>query len=162
MNVNDASIPINGPEAIASIRAAFSAWDGVQGPADDYFTVNRTGGAARPDLDGNNTVGWVKIVPRSVLGATWAWADADTGEIVEADFFYNAFHKWDVFSVCDEQDKYEVGDVGTHEVGHMLGLDHLSDANAYATRYPTASKGEVRKQTLTDADKQGYKDAGGY
>jgi hypothetical protein len=69
---------------------------------------------------------------------------------------YNAFHRWDVFSACDASGKFEVANIGTHEVGHTVGLDHLSDGGAYATMYPTASKGEERKQTLTDGDKSSW------
>ena len=71
ININPGSIPINQAAAIGAIRDSFGAWDAVSGTATDYFTVNSTGGASGPAFDGNNTVGWVKIVPRSVLAATW-------------------------------------------------------------------------------------------
>ena len=160
-NINDGSIPGDKAAAIGAIRDSFKAWDAVSGTDSDYFTVNGTGGASRPAFDRNNTVGWVKIVPRSVLAAAWVWVDG-SGNVVEADVFYNAFHKWGVFTVCDEQSRYEVGNVGTHEFGHVVGLDHLSDPNAFATMYPSAAKGEVRKQTLTTGDANGYTAAGGY
>ncbi len=160
-NINPGSIPGDKAAAIGAIDAAFNAWDSVS-TASVYFTVNDTGGASRPAFDGNNTVGWVKIVPRSVLAGAWVWVDNTTGKVVQADVFYNAFHKWAAFTVCDDQDRYEVGNVGTHEFGHVVGLDHLSDTEAYATMYPSAAKGEIRKQTLTDGDKSGYTAAGGY
>ena len=42
--------------------------------------------------------------------------------------------------------------VGTHEVGHVIGLAHVQDKDAMATMYPSAGKGEVKKQTLTPGD----------
>ncbi|MEE9248527.1 MAG: matrixin family metalloprotease [Dehalococcoidia bacterium] len=159
--INDGSIPGDKSAAIVAIHAAFDAWDNVS-DVGTYFTVEDSGGASRPAFDGINTVGWVKIVPRSVLAGAWVWVDNNTNEVVQVDVFYNAFHKWAAFTVCDAQGRYEVGNVGTHEFGHVVGLDHLSDANAYATMYPSAAKGEVRKQTLTAGDAAGYTDAGGY
>ena len=159
-NINDGSIPINKTEARQAIRNSFDAWDDVS-PIGTYFAVNNTGGASRPVFDGNNSVGWVKIVPRSVLAAAWVWTDADDN-VVQADVFFNAFHKWGVLSGCDEPGKYDVGNVGTHEFGHVVGLDHLADSGAFATMYPSASKGEIRKRSLTAGDAAGYTDAGGY
>ena len=133
--------------------------------AANYFNVNDTGGAPRPAADGINTVGWVKIIPKNVLAAAWVWGvENEDGSVTvtEADIFYNDFHKWGVFSTCDAEGRFEVGNVGTHEVGHVVGLDHLSDPDSYATMYPLAPKGEVRKQTLTAGDEAGYTAAGGY
>ncbi len=159
-NVNRDSIPIDKDAATTAIQQSFQAWDAA-GDTGQYFTVNATGGAARPAADGNNTVGWAYIVPRNVLAATWTWTDA-SGAIVEADIFYNLHQPWGVFTTCNAQDRYEVGNVGTHEVGHAVGLDHLSDTAGHATMYPSAPRGEVKKRTLTAGDKSGYTAAGGY
>ena len=48
--------------------------------------------------------------------------------------------------------------VGTHEVGHVVGLGHLEDANAMATMYPSAPKGEIKKRSLTTGDRDGAND----
>ena len=159
-NINDGSIPIDKQAAIGAIRDSFTAWDAVSGTDSDFFQVNDTGGASRPAADGNNSVGWLKLIPRKTLAATWTWTDQN-GVVVESDIYFNAFHKWGVFSECDAQGRFEVGNIGVHEVGHAAGLDHLSDPNSYATLYPSGSKGEVRKQTLTAGDKSGYLAAGG-
>lgn len=160
-NINQNSIPFkNKAPATQAIHDSFNAWDGVD-TTNTYFTVNDTGGASGPAADGNNTVGWVYIVPRTVLAATWVWTD-ESNTVLQADVFFNRYHKWGVFLNCNEQGTYEVGNVGTHEVGHTAGLDHLSDPNAYATMYPTAPKGETRKRTLTNGDAAGYVAAGGY
>jgi hypothetical protein len=162
--INPSSIPsyLDASQVIAAIKASFAAWDKAGG-ARQYFTVNGTGGAAGPALDGNNTVGWAYIVPTTVLAATWVWTD-NNGVVQQADVFFNAFQKWGILSACNSptNEAYDVQNVGTHEAGHTVGLKHLRDPNGYATMYPTASKGEVRKRTLTTGDIAGYRVAGGY
>jgi hypothetical protein len=163
-NINPSSIPsyLNASQVIDAIKASFAAWDNAGGPS-PYFTVNDTGGAAGPASDRNNTVGWAYIVPTTVLAATWVWTNNE-GVVQEADVFFNAFQTWGILSACNSPTNkaYDVQDVGTHEAGHTVGLDHLRDPNGYATMYPTASKGEVRKRTPTTGDIKGYKAAGGY
>lgn len=160
-NMNRDSIPIGKDTTTEAIHDSFNAWDAVS-PAVTYFTVNNTGGAVRPAADGNNTVGWVFIVPTNILAGAWVWVDEATNTVAQADIFYNSFHKWGVFTSCNAEGKYEVGNVGTHEVGHVVALNHLSDPQAYATMYPSAPKGEVRKRTPTTGDIVGYIAVGGY
>jgi len=151
--VNDASIPIDRTAALQAIGDSFAAWDGATPLA--YFSVSDTGGAARPAQDGVNSVGWAKLAPKSALAATWTWTDA-SGRIVEADVFFNSLHSWGVLSACGSASVYDVADVGTHEAGHTVGLDHLSDPGRLATMYPSAPRGEVRKRTLTTGDASGF------
>lgn len=160
-NINQGSIPIDKTSAIAAIHGAFSTWDAV-GNGQTYFTLNDTGGAARPAADGNNTIGWARIVPKNTLAATWVWVDPATNKVAETDMFFNTLWSWGVYTTCNAQSRIEVGDIGTHEAGHTVGLDHLKDANAYATMYPSAPAGEVRKRTLTPGDANGYLAVGGF
>ena len=160
-NINENTVSGAHVGAIHSSFTGSTSWD----PDGSHFTINDSGGAARPEADGNNSIGWLKIVLRSVLAATWSWGieDADGKvTITETDIYFNAFQEWDAFAGCDAAGKFEVANVGTHEIGHTVGLDHLSDSGAYATMYPSASKGEVRKQTLTAGDQSGYAAAGAH
>ncbi len=152
-NIRDVSYPIDPATTEAAIMDSFAAWENVTGAS--LFTIYTSGGRPGPAADGNNTVGWVKIVPRSVLAATWIWTE--NGVVTDVDIFYNLFHKWANLSVCDEVGRFDVGNVGTHEVGHVIGLAHLEDEFAMATMYPSAPKGEVKKRTLTTGDVVGAK-----
>lgn len=154
-NINYGSIPIDKNAAVTAITNSFTTWGNAVGKS--LFAVNSTGGASGPAADGNNTVGWVGIVPTYVLAGAWIWTTDINGveTVTDADIFYNLFSKWGVFSVCNAQSKFEVQNVGTHEVGHVVGLGHVSDPGAMATMYPSAPKGEVKKQTLTTGDING-------
>ena len=139
-------------DTITAIKNSFAAWESSTGVV---VGINELGGASGPAEDGNHSVGWVKIVPRSVLAATWVWAE--NGIVTDVDIFYNAFHKWDNLTTCGGN-RFDVENVGTHEVGHVVGLGHLEDANAMATMYPSAPKGEIKKRSLTTGDRDGAND----
>jgi hypothetical protein len=158
-NINRDTIPsyLDASQVIAAIKASFEAWD-TAGGENPYFTVKDSGGARRPAFDGINTVAWLGM-RSGWLAATWVWTD-NAGFVQQADIFFNRAYTWGVFDKCDAQPAFEVGNVGTHEVGHTVGLDHLD--NSYATMYPYASSGEVRKRTPTTGDVAGYTAAGGY
>jgi hypothetical protein len=156
--INEASIPIdNKSQVIATLQDSFQAWETATGKT--LFDVESSPeAAATPAADQNNTVGWVKIVPKNVLAATWIWTvEVDGTDYVEdVDVFYNAFQPWGVLTDCSgTETRFDIGNVGVHEIGHVIGLDHVSDASAMATMYPSAPKGEVKKRTLTTSDMNG-------
>ncbi len=64
----------------------------------------------RPDLD-------------RVLGATSFLLDATTGEILEADVFFNTRFNWSV-APSGEAGRVDLESVMLHEIGHLLGLGH--------------------------------------
>jgi hypothetical protein len=72
--------------------------------------VSTLGFEARPDLD-------------RVLGATSFVIDTTTGDIVEADVFFNTTFAWSV-SAAGEPGRYDLESIATHEIGHLLGLGH--------------------------------------
>jgi hypothetical protein len=91
----------------------------------------------------------------------------DGTHIIETDLFYNLKYTWAVnpmiepgSTLCGEQ--FDIQAVGTHEIGHKLGLAHVADdgnpANGDetdATMFGAAAKGELKKQTLTPGDVEG-------
>ena len=64
----------------------------------------------RPDLD-------------RVLGATSFFLDQRTGEIIEADVFFNARFNWST-AAAGESGRVDLESVALHEIGHLLGLGH--------------------------------------
>ena len=152
MKVNTSTFPSSvAGGALSALQGAGNAWNAVRG---GYFSISGGSSKTGPAQDGENSTGWTKLVPRKVLAATWTWADAN-GRIVEADVFYNNSHPWAVLSSCGGS-SFDVRDIGTHELGHAVGLSHFSDAGAQATMYPSAPAGEVRKNTLTTGDRAAF------
>ena len=95
------------------------------------------------------------------IGVTTTTYNSRTGEILDADIELN-----DVsynFSACTPPEagcivSYDVQNTITHELGHVLGLDHppTSQAGASeATMYYSAPRGETKKRDLEADDEEG-------
>lgn len=84
-------------------------------------------------------------IDANTLGLTTRTYDANTGEIVGADIQINTADA--DFGVAMETDKYDLQSVLTHELGHVIGLDHWPDPNA--VMFGQFSSGETRRD-LTD------------
>ncbi len=153
-------------DAFDAIDAGITTWENAvddAGLVDFNFNAD---GTAAPSRDNTNVIGWRRISPRSTLAATWIWDDGN-GTILEADIFYNVAHKWAVNGAIQPGDEtcgsnFDIQAIGTHEIGHLLGLGHTADdgdvnngAELDATMAPTAAKKELMKQTLTQGDADG-------
>ena len=152
LHVNDGTLPsgVNVNSANSALSTAESSWNG----AGAKLSFATDGSETRPAQDGTSTIGWAHLVPKNVLAATWTWVDS-SNHVVEADLFYNNAHPWATLATCPSSPtgNFDVADIGTHEMGHVLGLSHYSDSAAQATMYPSAPSDEVRKVTLTAGDK---------
>jgi hypothetical protein len=92
----------------ASVSAQFVGFTSAN--PDEEDSQNTLGFQARPDLD-------------RVLGSTSFLFDDVTGEIVEADIFFNASFPWSV-STTGETGKFDLESIILHETGHLFGLGH--------------------------------------
>lgn len=152
------------------IRTSFLSWTILDG-VDLTFNESKDSGEAG-SRDGRNTIAWVSEdwdglyfnPPSNALAVTLSSFDSSTGAIVDADIYFNA----ETFSWADIQDPevegsfVDVRNIATHEIGHMLGLDHSSvnffesDPELYeATMYYASGAGEIRRRTPKDDDRWG-------
>jgi len=158
MHLNTATIP-TGLNASPAIQAAVNAWNAAGSTVgqSDLLSLTTSGTSETgPGQNGTSTIGFAKLAPKNVLAATWTWVDG-ANHIIEADLFFNTMNPWAVLGPCIQgtttaTGKFDVADIATHELGHALGLNHISDANAQATMYPSAPSDEIRKTTLTGGD----------
>jgi hypothetical protein len=80
----------------------------------------------------------------NTLAKTTVTFDAETGEIFDADIEIN--HAYNNFTISDEVIEYDLESVLTHEVGHLIGLDHTPDFSA--TMYAGYDPGSVEQRSL--------------
>jgi hypothetical protein len=94
--------------AEVSIAAEFVGFTNAEPFDDDDMSV--IGFRSRPDLE-------------RTLGAATFNVDSVTGEVREADIFFNTTFGWSVAANGDAP-RFDVESIGVHEIGHLLGLGH--------------------------------------
>jgi hypothetical protein len=122
--ISDCGVPGVSPlEFRAAVDRAFATWQAVPTASVTYEFAGFTG--ARPlEDDGASTLGFVERPDLDrVLGSTEFLVDTGTGELLEADIFFNAAFPWSTAST-GESGRYDVESVAVHEIGHLSGLGH--------------------------------------
>jgi hypothetical protein len=114
---------VTAPQFETEVERAFATWDAVPTASISSQFVGFT--SALPSQQDNLTVLGFEAEPdlERVLGATSFVVDFLTGDIIEADVFFNTIFTWSV-APAGETGRFDVQSVALHEIGHLLGLGH--------------------------------------
>jgi len=184
------------PEVTSAVTGAAAAWSAGANPCTfiDVEVTAASGPAARATNDRRNAIiprstSWCRLavtgscdptVPYdpAALALTSVSARTSTGEIVDADIEINAFHfLWaDRVAHPELTDRHDLQNAVTHEIGHLLGLEHSCFSGGGATRpndhagqpipdcanasasvaattmFPSSLPGDVERRTLAPDD----------
>ena len=144
-------------DPVAAVNDAVEAWDVVT--ADELFSYGGITEKSWYEEDEQNTVSWVKFIPRNYIAVAVMWYDPETMIIWEFDIVFNTFHKWGIDPIKEDGDTikaFDIQNIATHEFGHPVGLDDVYDEiYSELTMYGYSSKGETKKCSLEDGDIDG-------
>jgi len=115
------------------------------GVVTDPYTLDNINQVSFGDLD-EGTIA-VTVIWGVWNGPSWR------REIVAWDQVFNTDYAW---SDHGETDKMDYENISTHELGHSIGLADIYDASCgEVTMYGYGTEGEIKKQTLDQADVDG-------
>ncbi|MGH9434218.1 MAG: matrixin family metalloprotease [Terriglobia bacterium] len=176
-NVDDTSGANPLPVATA-LANAFAAWQGAQlkGQSVTTLSVRQGPNSAKTDPDQTDCTNLITFVPSSSVDfATGTIATttvtsvfgpvpstyncgstplqtASPSQIIDADIAFNPQYQFST-STPSLPGHYDLQSIATHEVGHLLGLEH--DGIAHAVMYPFGDSGIGQTRTLSTDDVAG-------
>lgn len=136
----------NGSEFTA-VRAAFQTWQNIP-TADIRFDYKGTTPVRTAGRDGLNLISFSDDstpLGSSTIAATFSYFKNDLGTVVfdESDIIFNTALD---FSTSGEENKFDIHSVLTHEIGHLLGLDHSGLVSSVMV--PFAASGQLDQRKL--------------
>jgi hypothetical protein len=152
------------PTARDAIVGAFGAWLSTHASL-PQVTVDSS---SQPGVAAQDGVNRLLLGPITVAGyeralaITIAYADDDTGEILEADTIFNSAYPWAAIDASagagaaddDPQgcgQRYDLQNVATHEAGHFFGLGEDYE-DTTTTMFVSSSPCQTSKRELTPPD----------
>lgn len=163
--------PIDKEKCQNAIEQSFNTWESPECTSLRFKRGEDTEesyGSFNPiDIDSNkNIIVWYykdwPYEPNGVALTTVTYDDK-TGKIYDADIELNGvYYRFDIVESLPST-YTDIQNTLTHEIGHMIGLDHSFDPSS--AMYPTARRGEIKKRELSQDDINGvceiYKNEGG-
>jgi MYXO-CTERM domain-containing protein len=148
--VDDTRLPPGGSSAVAR---AFEAWSHVEGTRAAFAPQAALDAAPVVANDDHHVVFLAQEWPygNDALAIASVWSNDTTGELVHFDIRVNPTVDW---AIDGDADCFDLESAVTHEVGHVLGLEH-SELDE-ATMFAVLSPGHVR-QGLHEDDEEGLR-----
>jgi hypothetical protein len=136
---------------MAAIQSSFRTWESIS-TASIAFSYKGTTPAATVGRDGQNVVTFTDNsapLGSSVIAATFSFFKTENGQLLfdESDIAFNPSLD---FSTSAETDKFDIQSVLTHEIGHLLGLDH--SAMVSSVMVPFGVPGQLDQRVLSYDD----------
>lgn len=122
--ITDRGVPGVSPQQLQdTVRRAFGTWAAAPRTQLSSELVGFT--QASPSLgDGATVIGFQNRPDLDrTLGATSFMVDTVSGEVVEADIFFNSTFSWSVAAAGDSA-SFDLESIALHEIGHLHGLAH--------------------------------------
>jgi Matrixin len=169
--VSEQSVPgVSATQFRDAVGRAFATWEALPTASITYQFGGFTSALAG-DEDGQSTLGFDDRPELDrVLASTSLLVDDVTGELVEADIFFNSAFAWSV-AANGEANHYDLETIALHEIGHFSGLGHSAlgeteltghgrrVTSAEAVMFPIAfGPGNVANRTLRADDIAGISD----
>ena len=138
------------------LQASFDVWRAERSVP--RITVAADGRLARPTANRQYDLMFARL-PGSTLAMahTWRWTDG----LVESDVVFNSRLRWFVApkegdGCYDSIAKFELGNIATHEFGHVYGLGHARRGR-FETMHSYSYTGETLKRSPGKGDVAGIK-----
>lgn len=145
-----------------ALRMAIQDWNDVNGSTVALVEDTTPSEQARTDwasssihlvlFDEDNSSGFFSGSGTVAITPVWFFLN---GQITDADILFNGEDF--MFTTSGEAGRFDVQDVGAHELGHLLGLDHSGWAGA--TMYPYVDSTVILHRSLSEDDVRGMRDA---
>jgi hypothetical protein len=143
-----------------AVEASFDAWANISGV--DLNFVSKGNSSSAGSRDGRNVISfvgdeWTSLSfrpPSNALAVTLSSFSPSDGAIIDADIYFNDDDfDWGIVQDEDDLDLVDVQNIATHEIGHMIGIDHSSmnffetdQELAEATMFYASGAGETSRR----------------